>query len=156
MRDYGPAIDIWSIGCIFAELLSMMKENVKNARDRRPLFPGKSCYPLSPDKKNTESRGGFPYSVDDQLSVIFKVIGTPNDEDKSFVANERALEYLNTFPAQEKTNLKNYYPHASPEALNLLSKMIIFNPYFRITIDEALAHPYFESVREPEFEKIAS
>ena len=65
MRDYGPAIDVWSIGCIFAELLSMMKENVKNARDRRPLFPGKSCYPLSPDKKNTESRGGFPYSVDD-------------------------------------------------------------------------------------------
>jgi len=26
-KDYGPAIDIWSVGCIFAELLGMMKES---------------------------------------------------------------------------------------------------------------------------------
>lgn len=49
-KDYGEAIDVWSIGCIFAELLTMMKENVPNQTDRKPLFPGKSCFPLSPDK----------------------------------------------------------------------------------------------------------
>ncbi len=27
-KDYGEAIDVWSVGCIFAELLTMMKENV--------------------------------------------------------------------------------------------------------------------------------
>ena len=39
-KDYGEAIDIWSIGCIFAELLSMMKENAPTFMDRKPLFPG--------------------------------------------------------------------------------------------------------------------
>ena len=26
-KDYGPGIDIWSVGCIFAKLLGVMKEN---------------------------------------------------------------------------------------------------------------------------------
>ena len=31
---YSSAIDIWSVGCIFAELLSMMKENYATVFDR--------------------------------------------------------------------------------------------------------------------------
>jgi len=53
-KDYGPAIDIWAVGCIFAELLGMMKENAPTFLDRQPLFPGKSCFPLSPAKDPTE------------------------------------------------------------------------------------------------------
>lgn len=49
-KDYGAGIDMWSVGCIFAELLNMMKENILNHKDRKPIFPGKSCYPLSPVK----------------------------------------------------------------------------------------------------------
>lgn len=49
-KDYGEPIDVWAMGCIFAELLTMMKENVPNHNDRQALFPGKSCFPLSPDK----------------------------------------------------------------------------------------------------------
>ena len=45
---YTAAIDIWSVGCIFAELLSMIKENSATVFDRKPLFPGHSCYLLSP------------------------------------------------------------------------------------------------------------
>ena len=33
-KDYGPAIDIWSVGCIFAELLGMMKESAATYMDR--------------------------------------------------------------------------------------------------------------------------
>ena len=33
-KDYGPAIDIWAAGCIFAELLGMMKENAPTFMDR--------------------------------------------------------------------------------------------------------------------------
>ena len=64
-KDYGPAIDIWSVGCIFAELLSMMKESAPTYLDRQPLFPGKSCFPLSPDKSIEQAKNGFPYSKDD-------------------------------------------------------------------------------------------
>lgn len=49
-KDYGEAIDVWALGCIFAELLTMMKENVSNHTERHALFPGKSCFPLSPEK----------------------------------------------------------------------------------------------------------
>lgn len=51
-KDYGRKIDIWSIGAIFAEMLIMMEENTDLPYNKRkPFFPGRSCYPLSPDKK---------------------------------------------------------------------------------------------------------
>lgn len=96
-KDYGPGIDIWAVGCIFAELLGMMKENAPTFMDRQPLFPGKSCFPLSPAKNPTEQRSGFPFSNQDQLAIIFQVIGTPSEADKSFVTDMKALEYLETF-----------------------------------------------------------
>mmetsp|Transcript_8596 Transcript_8596/g.14518 ORF Transcript_8596/g.14518 Transcript_8596/m.14518 type:complete len:152 (-) Transcript_8596:388-843(-) len=70
-KDYGQAIDIWAVGCIFAELLGMMKENAPTFMDRKPLFPGKSCFPLSPSNYKQEQRKGFPFSSTDQLAVIF-------------------------------------------------------------------------------------
>ena len=57
--DYGPAIDIWAIGCVFADLLNMIRDHKPDPTDRKALFPGKSCYPLSPDphiKISKESR----------------------------------------------------------------------------------------------------
>ncbi len=51
-KDYTAAIDMWSVGCIFAELLNMLKENAETFLDRSPLFPGSSCFPLSPDSGN--------------------------------------------------------------------------------------------------------
>lgn len=97
-KDYGPAIDMWSVGCIFAELLGMMKESAPTYLDRKPLFPGKSCFPLSPDKTVKEERKGFPFSKNDQLAIIFDVIGTPNEDEKSYVTDAKAIEYLDAFP----------------------------------------------------------
>jgi mitogen-activated protein kinase 1/3 len=64
-RDYGPPIDIWSVGCIFAELLTMLKDNAKSQLERKPLFPGNSCYPLSPTSNNQKKEKGV--SKEDQL-----------------------------------------------------------------------------------------
>ena len=151
-KDYGPAIDMWSVGCIFAELLGMMKESAATYLDRRPLFPGKSCFPLSPDKSLKQERNGFPYSTDDQLAIIFQVLGTPSDQDKSFVTDSKATQYLGAFPTTVRENLGQKYPGAGKEAIDLLNKMLQFNPYFRITIDEALDHPMFSKIRKQEKE----
>ena len=148
-KDYGPAIDMWSVGCIFAELLGMMKESAATYLDRRPLFPGKSCFPLSPDKSLKQERNGFPFSTEDQLAIIFQVIGTPSDEDKSFVTDMKAHQYLKAFPQNKRENLSFRYPGAGQDAIDLLDKMLLFNPYFRITIDEALAHPFFTKIQNP-------
>ena len=37
-KDYGPAIDMWSIGCITGELFAMLKDNASTFLDRKPLF----------------------------------------------------------------------------------------------------------------------
>ena len=85
-KDYGESIDIWAVGCIFAELLSMMQDNYPNINDRKPLFPGGSCFPLSPDKNRKAGPDGFPLnSKKDQLDTIFDVIGKRNcPDDVSF------------------------------------------------------------------------
>lgn len=36
-----------------------------------------------------------------------------------------------------------------------MDKILVFNPYFRITVDEALAHPYFKKIRNPDMERSA-
>ena len=73
---YTLAIDIWSTGCIFAELLSMMRENYSYYTDRKPLFPGESCKLLSPsfaDPEEEQKLNNFSQKVDknDQLGKIF-------------------------------------------------------------------------------------
>ena len=151
-KDYGPAIDMWSVGCIFAELLGMMKESAPTYLDRKPLFPGKSCFPLSPDKHVKEERKGFPFSKNDQLAVIFEVIGTPNEDDKSYVTDTKAAEYLDAFPQRPKSDLNKLYPGAGEEAIDLLNRILVFNPYFRLSVDEALAHEFFKKCRKPEKE----
>eukprot|EP00826_Nyctotherus_ovalis_P018922 TRINITY_DN1574_c0_g4_i1.p1 TRINITY_DN1574_c0_g4~~TRINITY_DN1574_c0_g4_i1.p1 ORF type:complete len:265 (+),score=95.34 TRINITY_DN1574_c0_g4_i1:99-893(+) len=153
-KDYGPAVDTWSVGCIFAELLSMMKENAPTYQDRHPLFPGKSCFPLSPDHKACVKKNGFPASQSDQLNVIFDVIGTPTEEEMSFVTDAKALEYLKSFSARSRIDLKTRYPAAGDDALDLLNKMLVFNPFFRITVDECLSHPWLRGVRDKSLETI--
>ena len=44
LQDYDPNIDIWSVGCTFAELLSVSSPS----NSCKPLFAGTSCYPISP------------------------------------------------------------------------------------------------------------
>jgi mitogen-activated protein kinase 1/3 len=89
IQPYASAVDIWSLGCIFAELLSMQEGSVPNYQDRVPLFPGGSCYPLSGDHVSTDTK-----ERQDQLSVIFSVIGMPSEEDLMSVGKVRALLFF--------------------------------------------------------------
>ena len=118
--------------------------------DRKPLFPGKSCFPLSPAKDETEERNGFPFSTNDQLAVIFNVIGTPTDEDVSFVTDQQGMDYLKSFPQVARTDLQAKYPGAPKEAIDFLDKILVFNPFFRMSLDDALSHPFFAKLYNPD------
>lgn len=152
-KDYGQAIDMWSVGCIFAELLGMMKQSAATYLDRKPLFPGKSCFPLSPDRHARIQANGFPVARDDQLAVIFDVLGTPTDDDMSFVTDAKATGYLKSFTPNPRTDMQAKYPGTSTEGIDLLNRMLQLNPYFRISVDEALNHPFFTRVKKPHKEK---
>ena len=154
-KDYGQAIDMWSVGCIFAELLGMMKQSAATYMDRKPLFPGRSCFPLSPDRHARIQANGFPVARDDQLAVIFDVLGTPNDDDISFVTDAKAVAYLKSFEPIQRVDMAAKYPGANSEGVDLLNRMLQVNPYFRISVDEALNHPFFNRVRKPHKEREA-
>lgn len=55
-KNYTNKIDIWSAGCIAAELQEMLKENNDNYLCRGPLFPGTSCFPLSPKESRIKQQ----------------------------------------------------------------------------------------------------
>ena len=158
--NYTGSIDVWSVGCIFAELMMMMKENAPTFMDRSPLFPGKSCFPLSPPgkKKVKVNEFGFPNEKADQLNVIFDVIGSPDEESMGFVTDPNAVLYLRSLSQKKKNkiNFKTKFPGSNDESLDLLQKMLIFDPHKRITVNECLEHSFFKSIRDPNKEEEAS
>ena len=138
LQNYDTAVDVWSAGCIFAELLSMQKKNVSDYRKRRALFPGKSCFPLT-------GRGSSPFNDSyDQLNVIFDVIGTPNKAD--YAGFENVGGYLEKLEKKPRKDLKKtMWPGCDDRAIDLLQRMLTFNPRRRISVDDALKHPFLKS-----------
>ncbi|KRY37988.1 Mitogen-activated protein kinase 1, partial [Trichinella spiralis] len=100
----------------------------------RPLFPGKHYL--------------------DQLNLILAVVGSPSEEDLQCIVNDKARSYLISLPPKEKQPWNKIYPHADQKALDLLDKMLTFNPNRRITVEQALAHPYLEQYYDPADEPI--
>ncbi|CAH0485208.1 unnamed protein product [Peronospora farinosa] len=150
-HDYSAAIDVWSIGCIFAELLSMQKSSVSSHYQREPLFPGVSCFPLSPGAGQI----ALPQDSRDQLNTILDVLGTMAEEDVAEIADPDVQFYLRSLPPRPKRNLQDMYPGAEPEAIDLLTWMLKMNPRKRATLDEALSHKYLASIRSLEEEIVA-
>ena len=122
---YAKAVDIWSVGCIFAELLG-----------RQPLFPGDHYL--------------------DQIQKIIAVTGTPKMEDLNFIQKKDAKEFFLKLVKRTKLTWSSLFPNANPIALDLLEKMLTFNPKKRYTVDQCLSHPYFEGLHDPEQEPIAT
>ncbi|KAJ2635735.1 mitogen activated protein kinase [Coemansia sp. RSA 1286] len=110
-KEYTKAIDIWSVGCIMAEMLS-----------KEPLFPGRDYH--------------------HQLKLIFDILGTPISSDYLDIKSQRARDYIRGLPLKAKVNLQKRFPYATPLAVDLMDKMLNFSPRRRITVEEALAHPY--------------
>lgn len=53
-------------------------------------------------------------------------------------------------------DLNTLYPGAGSDAIDLLQRVLVFNPYFRISVDEALNHPFFRKVKKAEKEACPS
>lgn len=147
-KVYTTSVDMWGAGCVFAELLEMIPQNQPDISKRSALFPGESCFPLSPSKSPSERVLGMPTSPQDQLRVILGVLGEPSAGDLSFLNDQRAEDYVKALAkVQAKVKLTHKLPAASQDAVDLLRKLLSFNPYYRITAREALGHRYFADVR---------
>eukprot|EP00602_Paraphysomonas_sp_CaronLab_P006898 CAMPEP_0185023074 /NCGR_PEP_ID=MMETSP1103-20130426/5774_1 /TAXON_ID=36769 /ORGANISM="Paraphysomonas bandaiensis, Strain Caron Lab Isolate" /LENGTH=544 /DNA_ID=CAMNT_0027555491 /DNA_START=52 /DNA_END=1686 /DNA_ORIENTATION=- len=156
LRDYSKAVDMWSVGCVLAEMLGMQAESVPDYQNRTPLFPGNSCPSLSKNSYDGQSPSGSfskmqekPVDRFDQLNTIFDVIGTPSEEDISEIRHPKTEKFLRGLPKRQAEDLSRMYRGAPREAIDLLSSMLQFNPSKRITVDDALQHPFLAEVRDP-------
>jgi mitogen-activated protein kinase 1/3 len=157
-ENYTEAIDIWSVGCIYAELLGML-EGTKT-EDRGPLFPGSSCFPLSPDHKHKTDYKFHTRGKHDQLNMIFNLLGTPPEDDIERLEREDAKRYIKCFAARQGDGIQSKFPHVDKTSCDLLEKMLQFNPKQRIIVDQALDDPIFvvqpAPIRDISKEKCAS
>lgn len=138
---YSYSIDMWSVGCIFAELLSMMESNFPDPFSRVPLFPGKSCYPLSPGTAvNPNQQSKEEREKGDQLNIIFEVIGTPAPDDaiEEFLETQESVEYVRRQAPRPRADLAAKYPATEASGIALLQRLLQFNPNKRPTAEQAL------------------
>ncbi|XP_075478208.1 cell division control protein 2 homolog A-like [Primulina tabacum] len=112
-RFYSTPVDIWSVGCIFAEMAN-----------QKPLFPGDSEI--------------------DELFQIFRVLGTPNEHVWPGVTS--LPDFKCTFPKWPAKDLATVVTNLDAFGIDLLNKMLRYDPSKRITAKLALEHEYFKDV----------
>jgi len=110
--SYTFAVDLWSTGCILAEILL-----------EKVLFPGKSSL--------------------NQMELIIELLDRPNDEDLDNMKISYANELLPNLKGKKMKSFSKIFENCPPEAIDLLRKLLRYNPKERISVTEVLAHPYF-------------
>jgi serine/threonine protein kinase len=95
---------------------------------REPLFPGRDYV--------------------QQLKLITELIGSPDDTSLGFLPNDNTKRYVRQLPWFPRKIFALQFPTMSPGAIDLLQRMLVFDPSKRITVDEALHHPYLASLHD--------
>ncbi|NXX46928.1 MK07 kinase, partial [Tricholaema leucomelas] len=124
LHGYSRAVDLWSAGCIFAEMLA-----------RRQLFPGRNYV--------------------HQLQLIVAVLGTPPAGLVASIGAERVRAYLQSLPQRPPVPWQSLFGEVGagePAALELLGKMLRFDPRERVGAEEALRDPFLAKYHDPEDE----
>ncbi|POW21435.1 hypothetical protein PSHT_02450 [Puccinia striiformis] len=130
-KEYTKAIDVWSVGCILAEMLN-----------GKPLFPGRDYHhqlTLILDILVSETKG-------------YLVLKGSYGSELIAISSHRSRDYIRALPFKKKKPFGQLYPNASALAVDLLEKCLTFNPKKRITCEEALRHPYLASYHDPDDE----
>lgn len=152
-ETYTQAIDVWSVGCIYAELLGMLEGT--HYMDRGPLFPGSSCFPLSPDHKHKHDYKYHTQGKQDMLNKIFGIIGTATEDEIEELDRDDAKRYIKCFTARPGDGLRAKFPNLEEGSVDILDKMLKFSPNKRVSVDGVLAHPLLKDIRDPTKETTA-
>ncbi|CAN6276530.1 unnamed protein product [Urochloa humidicola] len=124
--DYDTQVDVWSLGCVMAELIN----------NGRPLFQG--CYDQG------------------QLCAIFDVLGTPDESTWPWFSDTAfATVVMPELDVQRENHLRELFPETklSKQGFEVLSGLLTCNPDKRLTAAAALRHPWFAKVDALELPK---
>ncbi|KFD54089.1 hypothetical protein M514_05108 [Trichuris suis] len=133
-RHYTKAIDIWAVGCIFAELLTS-----------EPIF---HC-------RQEDIKTSNPYHQD-QLDRIFNVMGFPNEKDWEDIRKMPEYHKLSTDFKRVNyinCNLQKYMEKHKVKgdcrAYQLLQRLLTMDPTKRVSAQEAMDDIYFKEEPKP-------
>ncbi|MCI4392131.1 hypothetical protein PGIGA_G00142560 [Pangasianodon gigas] len=116
---YTKGVDMWSVGCILGEMLL-----------GKPLFPGTSTM--------------------NQIEKIMSVIPHPMPEDIVAIRSEYGASVIQRMLLRPQVPLGDLMqPSVPPDALDLLQRLLVFNPDKRLTAEEALQHSYVAKFHNP-------
>jgi len=110
---YGKAVDMWSLGCIFGEMLG-----------GKPVFQGSSTL--------------------NQLEKICDAVGRPSADEIAAMRSPFANTMLDNIKVSgaAPTKWSVMYPKASADGIDLLDKLMQWDPNKRLSALEGMSHPY--------------
>ncbi|XP_042363159.1 mitogen-activated protein kinase 15 [Plectropomus leopardus] len=116
---YTKGVDMWSLGCILGEMLL-----------GKALFPGTSTI--------------------NQIEKIMSAIPHPSPEDILAIKSEYGSSVIQRMLLKPQVPLEDLLqPSVSPDALDLLRGLLVFNPDKRLTAEQALQHQYVARFHNP-------
>lgn len=153
--SYTSAVDMWSVGCILAELFGAQS---LERNSRRPLF---SC--------DYSANEGYYSDTElvNRLTFVVNRLGAPTEDDISALSEGISEDNMEIFRSTRTSdtvtnsgefvleNLRSRYPSADLDGLDLLISLLQYNPSARPSVEIALNHPFLSSVRNTEVESIA-
>ncbi|KAJ5788293.1 hypothetical protein N7457_003283 [Penicillium paradoxum] len=147
-RKYTEKVDIWSAGCIFAELLL-----------GEPLFPGKNHinqFCVIADLLGNPPEEVISNITSENVSISeyadFNVHFSWNFDADSF----KTLNFIKSLPKRDRKPMSQVIPRANADATNLIDKMLEFDPQVRLTATETLSSPYLAPYHDPTDEPVAA
>lgn len=105
--------------------------------------------------RNGRWRSSLPRRFRDRpaLSDTIKILGRfPDELSEEFSRNPRYLGYKFPDLSKPETLEKRYIGKLSKKALSLISGLLELLPENRLTAVQALSHPFFDGIRDPETE----
>jgi len=100
---------------------------------REPLFPGDDYL--------------------QQLELIFSILGSPTEDDLKFVNNPKAVSWIQKSRRYVKVPFSKLFKEINRLAVDFMEKTIVFDPRKRLSVSEALSHPYLASLRDRSLER---
>lgn len=139
--------------------MSPLKQLLKHCAGK-PLFPGRDYHHQLSLILNVLGKSRT-FSGSETAQLRRHLAGTPSLDDFYAINSSRSREYIryvglsihlvlcscNCFralPFRKRTPFSQLFPKANPLAIDLMESCLTFNPARRITVEQALAHPYLE------------
>lgn len=83
------------------------------------------------------------------LLLIVCIAGRPSEDDVRSVRSPYAATMLDGLPGVRTRHMASVFPAASAEALDFISRCLVFNPSRRMTVEQALKHAYVSQFHSP-------